>query len=449
MKEENKGTVIVSNSTQLEPEAEPSDLEVEDFSIDEPNADKDTDPVESSDSSLDSRELPSGTSSSESALDSNTNILRTIFSRKTLYHVLVLFILLTIFGILSYFDSYSDIVSKVIIVLGYGFSFGYLLTAILSRFESVRNFSSSEKPTSLIVPMSFSIFFSILIFVGLNQSYGSSLESFFKFGLIFIFILWQFAQAWWMRIPFKELALKRMNTYPSEGNSNLGRIGNIVAPIFWSLVGLSVFYSVSTYVPSFADNFTLIFIISWISLMVFLGLIVFYYLRKMHDNQWTNPKIASFSAFFAIGYWGFLSYHVGILLYSMFNEPSFVFDLFFMILTIMLIIYSLSVQTLRAESRHSSSSQDSTFSGRASGFMTKSNVIFYSISFTLVYGASSFFLATDSSFIGDVKNVSRLSHLIVIVSGLLVLLIVNYNLLTGRGLTTKGFIESMRTPKNN
>ena len=80
MKEENKGTVIVSNSTQLEPEAEPSVLEVEDFSIDESNADKDTDPVESSDSSLESRELPSGTSSSESALDSNTNILRTIFS---------------------------------------------------------------------------------------------------------------------------------------------------------------------------------------------------------------------------------------------------------------------------------------------------------------------------------------------------------------------------------
>ena len=25
----------------------------------------------------------------------------------------------------------------------------------------------------------------------------------------------------------------------------------------------------------------------------------------------------------------------------------------------------------------------------------------------------------------------------------------HYNLLTGRGLTTKGFIESMRTPKNN
>ena len=447
MKEENKGTVIVSNSMQLEPEADPSDLEVEDFFIDESN--DDIDPVESSDSSFDSRELSSGTSSPDSGPDSNTKILRTIFSRKTLYHVLVLFILLTIFGFLSYFDSYSDIVSKVIIILGYGFSFGYFLTAILSRFESIRNFSSSEKPTSLIVPMTFSVFFSVLIFLGLNQSYGSSLESFLKIGLIFIFILWQFAQAWWMRIPFKEFALKRMNNYPSEGNSNLGRIGNIAAPLFWSLVGLLVFYSVSTYVPSFADNFNIIFIISWVSLMVFLGLVAFYYLRKMHEDQWVNPKVASFSAFFAIGYWGFLSYHVGILLYSMFNEPSFVFDLFFMILTIMLIIYSLSVQTLRAESRHSSSSQGSTFSGRASGFMTRSNVIFYSISFTLVYGASSFFLATDSSFIGDVKNVSRLSHLIVIVSGLLVLLIVNYNLLTGRGLTTKGFIESMRTPKNN
>jgi len=81
--------------------------------------------------------------------------------------------------------------------------------------------------------------------------------------------------------------------------------------------------------------------------------------------------------------------------------------------------------------------------------MTKSNVIFYSISFTLVYGASSFFLATSGSVIGNVKDVSRISHLIVIISGIIVLLLVNYNLLIGRGLITKGFIESMRTPKNN
>ena len=72
MKEENKGTVIVTNSIQLESEAESSDLEVKDFSIDESNGDKDIDPVESSDSSLGGRESPLGNSSPESELDSNT-----------------------------------------------------------------------------------------------------------------------------------------------------------------------------------------------------------------------------------------------------------------------------------------------------------------------------------------------------------------------------------------
>ena len=75
MKEENKGTVIVTNSMQLESEAESSDLEVEDFSIDESNGDKDIDPVESSDSSLSGRESPLGNSSPESEFDSNIRYL--------------------------------------------------------------------------------------------------------------------------------------------------------------------------------------------------------------------------------------------------------------------------------------------------------------------------------------------------------------------------------------
>ena len=252
-----------------------------------------------------------------------------------------------------------------------------------------------------------------------------------------------------MRIPFKEFAIRRMNSYSSEGQSQLGKIGNILAPTFWALLGVLLFYFISTYVPSFAETFDQMFIIFWFMFMLLLGFISFYFLRKMHEDLWLNPKVASFSAFFALGYWGFLSYHAGILLYSMFNEPSFVYDLFFMIFTIMLIIYSLSVQTLRAEARRGHLSDSNHYVGKASGLMNKHNVIFYSISFTIVYGASSFFLATDSSFIGDVKNVSRLSHLIVIVSGIIVLLLVNYNLLTGKGLMTKGFIESMRTPKNN
>ena len=77
-------------------------------------------------------------------------------------------------------------------------------------------------------------------------------------------------------------------------------------------------------------------------------------------------------------------------------------------------------------------------------------LIFYSISFTIAYGASNFFLATaDTSLIGGIKGVSRIAHMIVLVSGILVLLIVNYNLLTGRGLISEGFVESIRSPKHN
>jgi len=453
MKKGNEGIVIVSNSSEKELDEDASGNASDEFEIVEESVSQSVEDKQSDE------ELSLETEVSEESLElldsepksiSNTNIFRTIFSRKTLYHVLVLFTLLTIFGFLSYFDKYSESVTKVIIVFGYGFSFGYFLTAVLSRFEKIHNLSSSEKLTSLIIPLIFSSLFSISIFISLNHStYGKFFETSLKFGLIIIFILWQFAQAWWMRIPFKEIAIRRMNSYSSDGKSNIGKFGNIFAPVLWSLIGLSFFYFVSTYVPSFSEYFNPIFVISWFLFMISMGAISFYFLRKMHKELWTNPKVASFSAFFAIGYWGFLSYHAGILLYSLFKEPSFVYDLFFMIFTIMLIIYSLSVQTFRAESRKVQLPNGVASFNKSSGFMNKHNVIFYSISFTIVYGASSFFLATDSSFMGDVKNVSRLSHLIVIVSGIIVLLLVNYNLLIGRGLMSKGFFESMRTPKDN
>ena len=68
----------------------------------------------------------------------------------------------------------------------------------------------------------------------------------------------------------------------------------------------------------------------------------------------------------------------------------------------------------------------------------------------LAYGASNFFLAnSDASLIGGIQGVSRISHMIVILSGILVILIVNYNLLTGRGFIQEGFIDSIRNPKDN
>ena len=474
MKEENKGTVIVNNLNKKEDEAdapldefeilEDPDSSEEELSEDEPDKgdfddvnqgeekeianDLDDEEIKNSENDLEVDDSLSVSDDLKPKFVSNTDIIRIIFSRKTLYHVLVLFAFLTFFGVMSYFES--EFVVEIIIVFGYGVSIGYFLTAVLNRFDEVRNLSRSERPTSLIMPLTFSLLASSFIWAGLhNATYGTNFERALKLGFVIIFVLWQFAQAWWMRIPFKEFAIRRMNSYSSEGQSQLGKIGNILAPTFWALLGVLLFYFISTYVPSFAETFDQMFIIFWFMFMLLLGFISFYFLRKMHEDLWLNPKVASFSAFFALGYWGFLSYHAGILLYSMFNEPSFVYDLFFMIFTIMLIIYSLSVQTLRAEARRGHLSDSNHYVGKASGLMNKHNVIFYSISFTIVYGASSFFLATDSSFIGDVKNVSRLSHLIVIVSGIIVLLLVNYNLLTGKGLMTKGFIESMRTPKNN
>ena len=134
----------------------------------------------------------------------------------------------------------------------------------------------------------------------------------------------------------------------------------------------------------------------------------------------------------------------------MYNEPSFLYDLVFMIITIMLVIYSLSANVLRGEARRAHLTPTNHYIGKATGLMSRHNVIFYSISFTIAYGASNFFLATaDTSLIGGIKGVSRIAHMIVLISGILVLLIVNYNLLTGRGLISEGFVESIRSPKHN
>ena len=181
----------------------------------------------------------------------------------------------------------------------------------------------------------------------------------------------------------------------------------------------------------------------WFISMILLGTISFYLLYRMYSKEWSDPMVSVFSAYFSIGYWSFLAYHLGVMLYSLENQPSFVFDLIFMIITIMLVIYSLSAQTLRSEVRKNKQENKSKI-------MNRHNVIFYAISFTMAYGASNFFLASEGTmFVSNIKSVGFVSHLIVIVSGILVLLLVNYTALVGRGLIDKGFVESMRNPKDN
>ena len=385
----------------------------------------------------------------QSTFVSQREIIAILFSKKTLYHVLVLFFLLTFFGIVSY--TKSDLATSLILIFGYGSSLGYFFTAALNRFEEVKNLSRSKSFTSLILPISLSLVFSSFFWAALNnETYGQNMERFLTWGYIFIFVVWQFAQAWWMRVPFKELALRQMSKVEENSTSKIGIILNLLSPLVWMAIGVLCFTLVSQNIASFTDNFDSVFVLFWILLMGLMGSVTFYFLKNMHREFLYDSKVAAFSGYFALGYWGFLSYHAGVFLYSMYNDPSFLYDLVFMIITIMLVIYSLSANVLRGEARRAHLSPTNHYIGKATGLMSRHNVIFYSISFTIAYGASNFFLATaDTSLIGGIKGVSRIAHMIVLVSGILVLLIVNYNLLTGRGLISEGFVESIRSPKHN
>ena len=386
---------------------------------------------------------------SQSTFVSQREIIAILFSKKTLYHVLVLFFLLTFFGIVSY--TKSDLATSLILIFGYGSSLGYFFTAALNRFEEVKNLSRSKSFTSLILPISLSLVFSSFFWAALNnETYGQNMERFLTWGYIFIFVIWQFAQAWWMRVPFKEIALRQMSKVEENSTSKIGIILNLLSPLVWMAIGILCFTLVSQNIASFTDNFDSVFVLFWILLMGLMGSVTFYFLKNMHREFLYDSKVAAFSGYFALGYWGFLSYHAGVFLYSMYNDPSFLYDLVFMIITIMLVIYSLSANVLRGEARRAHLSPTNHYIGKATGLMSRHNVIFYSISFTIAYGASNFFLATaDTSLIGGIKGVSRIAHMIVLVSGILVLLIVNYNLLTGRGLISEGFVESIRSPKHN
>ncbi|MDG1545200.1 MAG: hypothetical protein P8R32_03000, partial [Candidatus Poseidoniia archaeon] len=301
---------------------------------------------------------------------SQREIISIVFSKKTLYHVLVLFILLAFFGIISY--TKSDLASSLILIFGYGCSLGYFVTAALNRFEEVKNLSRSKSFTSLILPLSISLVFSSFFWAALNnETYGDNMERFLTWGYILIFVMWQFAQAWWMRVPFKEIALRQMSKSQENGTTKKGIILNILSPLVWTGVGVLCFSLVSKNISSFESNFDLVFILFWFLLMGMMGVITFYFLKNMHKEFLYDSKIAAFSGYFALGYWGFLSYHAGVFLYSMYNDPSFLYDLVFMVITIMLVIYSLSANVLRGEARRAHLSPTNHYIGKATGLMSR------------------------------------------------------------------------------
>jgi len=369
----------------------------------------------------------------------NMDILKIIFSRKTAPHAISLSIFLIFLGFFS--RNSNQFFIDLILIMGFGFSWGYLITAFLMRFDSVKSYSVGSYRNILLIPISLSLLISLIIYYTFEfTNYGESLRDFLSLALVIIFILWQFAQAWWMRVPFKEFALKKMVKVNSKNRSSFGKYMNAISPLFWAVIGYGIFLILE----SQGISFSLTFKIFWFAMLTVLGSLTFYFLNRMNSKNWSDPMISVFSGYFAIGYWSFLAYHLGVMLYSRESQPSFVFDLIFMIFTIMLVIYSLSAQTLRSEKRKSKVSNEKM------NLMNRHNVILYAISFTAAYGASNFFLASEgTSFVSDIRNVGFFSHLIVIVSGIVVILLANYTALVGRGLIDQGFVDSIRTPKDN
>ncbi|OIR12572.1 MAG: hypothetical protein BEU05_03020 [Marine Group III euryarchaeote CG-Bathy2] len=344
-----------------------------------------------------------------------------LLSRKTKLHFMALLALLAAFMLLR------NISVDLLLMLGYGGTLGYLLTGALTRLEAVRELSRSEHPTSLALPLVLGALSAGGIFWGLrNPDWGDSLRSTLGLGLVVIFIVWQFAQAWWMRVPFREFALARVEAGGADA-SRQGQLLNALSPALWMVAGFVIFIVLARYSDSFSDQFSPFFQFTWVGLMLGLGTAVFLLLRRMQGDAATNPGVAAFSGWFALGYWGFLAYHAGVLLYSLSRDPSFMFDLLFMFVTILVAIYSLSVQALKAE-----------------GIINRHNVIFYATAFTIAYGASSFFLTADEGVISDTKTVGRVAHVIVLASGMLVLLLVNYNFLRRRNLIEGSFTAALR-----
>ena len=68
----------------------------------------------------------------------NFQILQIIFSRKTAPHAVALSIFLIVLGVLS--RSSSQFLVDLILILGFGFSVGYLMSGVLMRFDFVSNF---------------------------------------------------------------------------------------------------------------------------------------------------------------------------------------------------------------------------------------------------------------------------------------------------------------------
>ena len=366
------------------------------------------------------------------------SLLRVLLARETLPHFGILALLMIIFLALSFSDNETH--GEWLMTLSLGGLGAYTVMGVVALTPLVDHLRNPR--FGWIVPLALTLILAVALrqILLVDSTTADDNRDLLALALVGLFVLWQFMQAWWMRVPFENWALKRfapsddhMESVDGAGEeadwggpvgaidrlttrmAGKGPLLNAIAPIVWAVAGLGLFellFRLDIFQPeagAFFEEYDNLFRVTWLGTMTVMGLLLMLVVRRMLRWAPDSGRVALFSGAFAFGFWVFLAYHAFALFWSLAQEPSFAFDLLFMLITILVAIYSLSSRAIST----------------AGGLIRPENVLFFGIAFGISYSGASFFLISDFGGGFDPREVGYLSHLIAGLFGALVLLLAN------------------------
>lgn len=374
------------------------------------------------------------------------SLFRVLLARETLPHFGILALLMIIFLALSFSDNADH--GDWLVALSLGGMAAYALMGVMALTPLVETLRNPR--FGWVIPLVLTLVLAGILrqVLLVDNNKAGDYRDLLALAMVGLFLLWQFMQAWWMRVPFENWAMKRFAPPDDEARSEAndeeeadwgGPVGaidrmatrmagkgpllNAIAPIVWALVGLGLFellYELDIFKPekgAFFEAYDTFFRVMWLATMTVVGLLLMLVVRRMLRWAPSSGRVALFSGAFAFGFWVFLAYHAFALFWSLAQEPSFAFDLLFMLITILVAIYSLSSRAINV----------------AGGLVRPENVLFFGIAFGISYSGANFFLISDFGGGFDPREVGYLSHLIAGLFGALVLLLANASFMNLEG----------------
>ncbi len=385
-----------------------------------------------------------------------SGLFKVLLARETLPHFGILALLMVIFLVLSFSDSKDH--GDWLLTLSLGGMAAFALIAVMALTPMVDLIRNPR--FGWVIPLALTLILAAVLrqVLLVDSEKAEDHRDLLALAMVGLFVLWHFMQAWWMRVPFENWALKRFA--PAEGGAEgaleeaeddwggpvgaidrwatrmagKGPLLNAIAPIIWAVVGLGLFellYKMEVFQPSegaFFENYDNTFRLVWLGTMTVVGLLLMLVVRRMLKWAPDSGRVALFSGAFAFGFWVFLAYHAFALFWSLAQEPSFAFDLLFMLITILVAIYSLSSRAITV----------------AGGLVRPENVLFFGIAFGISYSGANFFLISDFGGSFDPREVGYLSHLIAGLFGALVLLLANASFMNLEGHLRYGGLMGLR-----